>query len=125
MTRKEYAEIGKMKDAELAAYSVYETAAIEAHVAQANDADARCEALREKHSKESAVTADKHASDLEAALSDSAARVADLEAKLAQAEAMIKALGGTELGLQLAKERRQAELTAAKAKIDEELAKIS
>lgn len=135
MKREELKAVAAMSDAALAAYSVYETAAIEAHVAQANAAGVKLHEAIEAHATASRRAAEellaakqKHAgevlAEVAAAVSPLRERIASLETDLSAAVSLVEAMGGTEVGLRLAKEKRAAELVAAKQKIDDELSKL-
>lgn len=96
-------------------------------VGQRDDALARIE----KHASEMAELAQKHADALtekdlekESALAAKDAEIDKLRTTLAEAVSIIEALGGTELGQKMAREKRLAELAAHKAALEAEIAKL-
>jgi hypothetical protein len=129
MTRDELkAAVDGWDDAKLAAYSLCETAAIEAHVRQANTADGKVEALANKHAADRQALVEQHDAELaklrdehEAALTAHKAEVAVHRTKLAEHEAAAAPFGGLAAFQQLnrlaAAERLRAEIAANQVKL--------
>lgn len=136
--------------AALAEAEARHAAELEARDAAHADALAQAIALKDQAAATLATAREEHAAALadvranataqvaaaEAARDEAAQRLADRSAgygaemgqlrdALTEQQALVKALGGTELGQQMQRQQRQAELEAAQAKIAEELATLA
>jgi hypothetical protein len=70
------------------------------------------------------ATAQAHAAALAELKAEHVAALAEKDKAIADLDAQVKALGGTDLAQQLAREKRTADLLAQKQRIDDELAGI-
>lgn len=134
MTRTEFLNVGKKTDAELAGYSVYETAAIEAHVRQVNEEQARSAAAKAEHTKELAAAqakareAVKAAEDqAEALRKDLGQKVKELHSQLtvavAERDAAVARLESHETSAEF-KAKKLAEAKALKEKAEKVIAEF-